>query len=202
MGKFNAGLFLANLLSFGFYAPINIAREPLYVLNTSFDNFIPLIPFFTIPYLSFYFFIIFTLLYLFFKKHTMQLNLTLMSALLTIGVSYFTYIFFQTHIIRPVITNSDFFLNLLSLIYFIDQPYNGFPSLHTSLSIIGTITWFNIKSKYSKWCIIWAITIIASTVLIKQHYIVDIFGGLALGIFCYFIAGKLQRLNSYFGVRF
>ncbi len=70
----------------------------------------------------------------------------------------------------------------MRLVYASDQPYNDFPSLHTSLSTIVAIHWWRIDRRAGWGAAAWSVLIIASTLLIHQHYLADVGGGLALGI--------------------
>jgi membrane-associated phospholipid phosphatase len=65
-------------------------------------------------------------------------------------------------------------------IYAADQPYNDFPSLHTSLSTIIAIHWWRLDRRIGIPAAIWTALIVASTVLVKQHYLADLAGGLLL----------------------
>ena len=57
-------------------------------------------------------------------------------------VSYFFYFFFQTEVIRPVLIGTDLFTRMIQNVYAGDNPYNDFPSLHTSVSTLLAIHWF------------------------------------------------------------
>lgn len=198
MTKLNIGLFVLNLIFLGLYLPLNTPRSPMFNLETEIDKYIPLIPFFVIPYLSFYIFLFFTIFSLRNSKYVKNLYATLVSSFLTILISYLVYTAFQTHVIRPPIASDNFFLMILSYLYYIDNPYNGFPSIHASLSTIGALTWINRQSKYSKIFITWAAVIIISTLLTKQHYILDIFGGTLLATFSYLICNRLNLFGKNF----
>ena len=61
-----------------------------------------------------------------------------------------------------------------------DQPYNDFPSLHTSLSTIVAVHWWRVDRRAGLAAGAWTLLIVASTVLIHQHYLADLAGGLIL----------------------
>ncbi|WFR64657.1 phosphatase PAP2 family protein [Paenibacillus amylolyticus] len=79
---------------------------------------------------------------------------------------------------------------MVDYIYRNDQPYNCFPSIHvlTSYLILRGTRLFGRA--------IWAMTstfsilIIVSTVLVKQHVIVDIAGGILVGELSYQLVGS------------
>ena len=83
--------------------------------------------------------------------------------------------------IRPSVTNTDIWATILSWIYTFDKPHNLFPSTHISLSFMSTLI-LHKKAAY-----IWFILIAFSTLFVKQHYILDILGGLVVGGIGYLI---------------
>lgn len=103
------------------------------------------------------------------------------------------FIFLPTTLVRPEVTGTDIFSNLVRFIYSVDSPVNLFPSIHCLES------WCCIRAAFQmqlatpqKTCIYRILTIVmslgvfASTLFIKQHVIVDIFGGIAafeIGLF-------------------
>jgi membrane-associated phospholipid phosphatase len=96
-------------------------------------------------------------------------------------ISYACYFFLQSYVARPNISGSDPFSALIRSIYASDQPYNDFPSLHTSLSTIIAVHWWRFDRRIGVVAAIWTALIVVSTVLVKQHYLADLAGGLMLG---------------------
>ena len=95
-------------------------------------------------------------------------------------ISYAFYFFLQSYIARPQITGTDPFSGMIRSIYASDHPYNDFPSLHTSLSTIIAVHWWRVDRRIGVPAAIWTGLIVASTVLVKQHYVADVAGGLVL----------------------
>jgi membrane-associated phospholipid phosphatase len=148
-------------------------------LQTPLDRALPIVPIFAIPYVSLIPYIGVSLIaFLFFRVRLYR------SAALTMIVvwfiSYAFYFFLQSYIARPQVIGSDPFSGLVRRIYASDQPYNDFPSLHTSLSTIIAIHWWRVDRRIGFPAAIWTALIVASTVLVKQHYVADVAGGLAL----------------------
>ena len=148
-------------------------------LQTPLDRALPVVPIFAIPYVSLIPYIGVSLVaFLFFRVRLYR------SAALTMIVvwfiSYAFYFFLQSYIARPQVIGSDPFSGLVRSIYASDQPYNDFPSLHTSLSTIIAIHWWRVDRRIGVPAAIWTALIVASTVLVKQHYVADVAGGLAL----------------------
>jgi membrane-associated phospholipid phosphatase len=148
-------------------------------LQTPLDRALPVVPIFAIPYVSLIPYIGVSLIaFLFFRVRLYR------SAALTMIVvwfiSYAFYFFLQSYIARPQVIGSDPFSGLVRSIYASDQPYNDFPSLHTSLSTIIAIHWWRVDRRIGVPAAISTALIVASTVLVKQHYVADLVGGLAL----------------------
>lgn len=184
---------LALLLLFSGYFLLNKPRGSAHILETTVDDWIPLIPAFVFPYISLYALLAVSL-WRFGKADMRVFKLAALAVFVDLALSFLIYLFFQTKIERPVITGSDISSDVLRWVYSIDEPFNAFPSLHTSLSVLCALLWR--KAGSSIWPIIsvWAVLIVASTVLVKQHYIVDVFGGMAVAILSYYGATKLVGL--------
>ena len=148
-------------------------------LRTPLDASLPVARPFVIPYVSLDPLVYFTLiLFLLFRTKIFQSAcLAMITAFL---VSYLFYFFLQTEVIRPVLTGTDLFTRMIQGVYATDNPYNDFPSLHTSISTILAIHWFRFDRRLGLAAAIWTALIIASTVLIKQHYVADLVAGLLL----------------------
>ncbi|MGA2111816.1 MAG: phosphatase PAP2 family protein [Anaerolineales bacterium] len=148
-------------------------------LRTPLDAALPVVPIFVIPYDSLVPLVYATLIiFLVFRTRVFQSAcLALISAWL---VSYGFYFFLQSEVIRPVLTGTDVLTRMINNVYATDNPFNDFPSLHTSLSTVLAIHWFRIDRRLGIILAVWTALIVASTVLIKQHYVADIAGGLVL----------------------
>ena len=148
-------------------------------LETPLDRALPVVPIFALPYVSLIPYIGLSLIaFLFFRIRVYR------SAALTMIVvwfiSYAFYFFLQSYVARPAIMGTDPFSGLIRTIYASDRPYNDFPSLHTSLSTVIAIHWWRIDRRMGILAAIWTALIVASTVLVKQHYLADVAGGLVL----------------------
>jgi membrane-associated phospholipid phosphatase len=76
-------------------------------------------------------------------------------------------------------------------VYAGDNPYNCFPSLHTSISTILAVYWLRVNRRLGILVAVWVALIVASTVLIKQHYLADLVAGLALAFAAVWAVGKV-----------
>jgi membrane-associated phospholipid phosphatase len=148
-------------------------------LETPLDRALPVVPIFAIPYVSLIPYIGISLLAFLFLRVRVYRSAAI-TMIIVWFISYACYFFIQSYIARPVITGTDPFSALVRSIYAGDQPYNDFPSLHTSLSTIIAIHWWRVDRRIGVPAAIWTALIVMSTVLIKQHYLADVAGGLVL----------------------
>jgi membrane-associated phospholipid phosphatase len=169
-----AGVYLCNEI----YALLNHGPAVLDLI-TPIDTALPVVPIFVIPYVSLNPFVYATLiLFLLFRTRVFQSAcLAVISAML---VSYGVYIVAQSEVIRPVLLGTDLFTRMIRGVYAGDNPFNCFPSLHTSVSTILALHWLRVNRPLGIVVAVWTVLIVASTVLIKQHYVPDLVAGLSL----------------------
>jgi len=148
-------------------------------LKTPLDAALPVIPIFVIPYNSLQPIIYITLIVLLLTRTRIFQSVSL-ALIIAWFVSYGFYYFLQSEVVRPVLTSADIFTRMIRDVYLSDNPFNDFPSLHTSLSTIVALHWFKVDRRLGIVISIWTVLIVASTVLIKQHYVADVLSGLLL----------------------
>lgn len=174
------------IISFLLYPAFNKPTESVHIIKLGIDDWIPLIPIFSIPYILYIPFLIITLTYfIFFTKLFKRISISFVFCQIIASLFYFSY---QTHVPRPNIKDTDIFSQLVLFIYSKDEPYNCFPSLHVALSVISFLYWIKIFPNM-KWLMgAFVLSIILSTLFVKQHYILDVISGVLLAITSFYIA--------------
>jgi membrane-associated phospholipid phosphatase len=148
-------------------------------LRSPIDQALPVVPLFVVPYDSLQPFIYGSLVvFLLFRARIYQS--AVLSMIVTFLVSYVFFAFLQTYVDRPVLTGDDLLTRMVRDVYAGDQPFNDFPSLHVSTSTIIAIHWWRMGRRLTWPLIVWAGLIAMSTVMVRQHYVADIAGGLVL----------------------
>jgi membrane-associated phospholipid phosphatase len=148
-------------------------------LRSPVDDALPVVPLFVIPYVSLEPFIYASLaIFLLFRAKVFQS--AVLSMIATFGVSYLFFALLQSFVDRPALAGSDVLTNMVREVYRGDHPFNDFPSLHVSTSTIIAIHWWRFGRRFTWPLIAWAALVALSTVMIKQHYVADIAGGLVL----------------------
>jgi membrane-associated phospholipid phosphatase len=159
-------------------------------LHTALDSAIPVVPVFVIPYNSLQPYIYATLI-LFLLLRTKYFQSACVAMITVLFISYGFYYFLQSEVVRPVLTATDVFSKAVMNVYAGDNPFNDFPSLHTSLSTILAIHWVRVNKPLGIVLSIWTALIVASTLFVKQHYIADMLFGLALAFTFSWLYNKL-----------
>ena len=171
------------------YVVLDMPQSINHVLRITLDNQIPRIPLFIIPYLAFLPWLYGTLIYVWYKNRFFR-HLAYSFIVINL-IAFFVYLTFQTVVPRDPITSHDFFSGILQFTYDNDLPYAGFPSLHAALSA-SIATYFVLRhSKWSWAAIAMAGLIVISTLLTKQHFIVDAVSGVTLGVLVTWVAFRL-----------
>jgi membrane-associated phospholipid phosphatase len=177
---------LALMLVFPFlgmmYQWTNRADQDVYSLLTAYDQAIPFIKYFALPYVVWIFYIYVCLLY-FFKKDLSVYYRALLTYIVCTLTCYAIYSVFQTTVPRPDLTGDDPFTWLVNYIYDRDQPFNCFPSIHclSSYMMMRLVWTSSFRNKWNVTLITGMSTlIILSTLFMKQHVILDALAGILL----------------------
>lgn len=100
------------------------------------------------------------------------------------------FIILPTTNVRPPVPGNDLFSWLVRFIYQLDPPTNLFPSIHCLVSwlcFIGIRKSEKIPRWYKVFSCIFAILVCVSTQFTKQHYLIDIAGGILIAELSFFV---------------
>ena len=162
-----------------------------YDLTTGFDRAVPVIPEFVIIYLGCYIFWVvnYILIARQGKEHCYRfVTADIMSRL----VCCLFFLILPTTNVRPVLEGNGIWDIILRFVYDMDAPTRLFPSIHCLVSwfcYIGIRGQEKVPKWYRAFSCIFALLVCASTQFTKQHYIVDVFGGIIIAEVMYYIAG-------------
>lgn len=178
------------------YLLVKLVQTNYHTIYTPLDNIIPFIPHFIYIYNLFYSFIILSYYYLY-KKDEKNFNIGIKVGIISTLIAYIIFIIYPTIMIRPNINVDSITSLVINTTYKFDNPaINCFPSIHcifcfTIIYITTISSKINIKSK----TLINALSffIIISTVLVKQHYVLDILGAFTITIIITLIIKKLSK---------
>lgn len=163
------------------YFFLNHGGNGAYSLVTDLDHVTPFLKIFVVPYLFWYVFLVFGLLYLC-RLNRSGFYKTVLIYDVGILVASLIYFVFQTTVPRPSLVGDDWLTNMVSFVYQMDQPYNCFPSIHvfTTYLLMRGIQQYSQSVGLKLGVHLVGISIILSTVFIKQHVILDVIASILL----------------------
>ena len=163
------------------------------------DQKIPFVIEFILVYSFWYPLVIFTL-FLLYKYCPDKYRKTRKIVVASLIIAYICFFVYPTTVVRPEVNS---FNNLFSFLAYVsfkaDNPVNCFPSCHCLLSFIMIYALYKEKAinKYLRVILIVTfLMIIASTLLVKQHVIVDVVGAFIISILTAFILPKIKERLS------
>ncbi len=158
------------------------------VLGTSLDKMIPFCEIFVVPYMLWFVYVPFNVVYLCFKDKEAYVRL---AWVLCLGMSLFLVLSIlapNALNLRPeVMPRDNIFMRFVAYLYSIDTPTNVFPSIHVfnTLAVMVAVHWSSLKNVVRpvlyRVCVdIIGVSIILSTMFIKQHSVLDVMAGIFL----------------------
>lgn len=167
------------------------------------DDLIPIIPVFAVFYLYSYIFWICGPIAVSLTKKRNFINY-LYGLTLAYFIGFLFFVFMPTYMNRTkeglmaAVAQPGLFTRILGVIYGADGgdlAFNLFPSYHCLISLY---CWLGVKDQpeiskgYQRYSLAMVICICMSTVFTKQHYIIDVFGGLLIAWGCWKFMAKLD----------
>lgn len=177
-----------------------------FLVESKLDRYIPFCEAFIIPYYLWFGYIAVTVVYFFFtnRRDFFRLCLFLFTGMTICLLIYAVWP--NGHRLRPDLTilgRDNIFIRMLAGLYTADTCTNVCPSIHTLNSIGAYLAIFHAKAlKEKHWirlsALILTIAICLSTVLLKQHSILDVFAAMALSVPLYLISyrPKFERIRE------
>lgn len=175
-------------------------------IHVRLDEMIPFCEYFIIPYLLWFAYVGIVMMFVFF---TSREEFYKCAAYLFIGMTICLFIctvWPNGQDLRITITNDNLCSRLVGMIYKSDTNTNVFPSIHVFNSVGMYI--FVCKSRILKEkkgirvaSFVLSVLIIMSTVILKQHSVVDAVGGLILGIIMYIFVYGVDYSKVFSSVR-
>lgn len=173
------------MMSFSYVESRNVKYH---IIHSQLDELIPFCEYFVVPYLLWFGFVTITVLYFaFFVKEKKEFTQMMWSFCVGMTVFILISLFFPNgQRLRPRLYGEEgFFIDLVKMVYRKDTPTNIFPSIHVYNSVVCCVAILrNEACRKHFWIttgtVVMTVLILASTVLIKQHSIVDMIGALLL----------------------
>lgn len=182
--------FVIYMTAFGY---LEQRKTSYYVIHFGIDAYIPFCEYFIVPYLLWFAYVALAVIYFGIKDQDEGNKLV---AFLIAGMTIFlivSAVFPNGHHLRPKTFERDnIFVDMVKKLYIVDTSTNVVPSIHVYNSIAVMITVWRTKLLKNHRVIkaglmLLGVTIICSTVLLKQHSMLDVMVAFILGALVYTI---------------
>lgn len=194
------GLYLFVFLA-GFFLVEQIVTEPVYVIHSTVDDWIPFNEWFVLPYFLWYIWIPLFMIILMFHDRAAYLRLCFV---MFVGATacLIIYVIWPNGLdLRQPIEGENFCADIVRFLRQADSPYNVCPSLHVSSTVAvhlavcrsrlyGNRPWVKFLSLSV------TVLICMSTVFVKQHSVIDVICGWLLSQGLNLAADRISRRAS------
>ena len=151
-------------------------------LATRFDAYVPFVPAFVFAYLVYYPWVMLVLPIL---RQRAQLYRGVAAFVVIEAIAIWAFLTFPSHMERPIVLGAGLAPELVRWVYRVDPGWNLAPSLHVAHCTLVALFYRELAPRQYPWVAAGSCLIAASTVLIKQHYVVDIPFGIACALVAY-----------------
>lgn len=176
--------FVSLIPLYPFIPQLILGRTP-HVPELLWDRLAPLTPAWVFVYGSFYLFLI--ILPVLAVREAEHLRRTVYAYLAVWITAYVCFVAYPTVLPRPEVLGDGFAVWVLRFLYSADPPYNCLPSLHVAHSFVSALAVYRVHRGVGIAAVLCACLVGVSTVFCKQHYVLDVVGGVLLASIAYAI---------------
>ena len=174
--------------------------EP-HLIGNSIDLKIPFNVYAIIPYCLWYI-LLFLIPYILYKKDKTVFSKYCLSYIFMSLIANIIFVIYPTTVIRPEIEGKSFIELITRFVFWIDTPIlNCFPSLHCAISMLWILFIYKLKETniyFKIFVFIASITIMASTLILKQHVFIDLVSGDIIATTIYVVITCENKLTKRF----
>lgn len=174
------------------FSMLESRKGSIHIIQCGIDKIIPFCEYFILPYLLWFLYVAVTWVYFLYynnsEKEFKDFVYTLLAGMIVFLV--ISYLYPNGQILRPTVAGDTLFQKLVLFIYRTDTPTNILPSLHVFYSVACDLAWSKCerckKRKGLLVCIhLLTLSIILSTMFLKQHSFIDVALALIMNGICF-----------------
>lgn len=186
LSVFHIALVILTASLIGGYVPLNRFLRKGVLWKCSLDDRVPFVDWFVYPYLPLYMVWIFIFFITLFFRPLIEVWEVFFAMLIVTSIGYSCFYFFPTYVHCTEPDGKGVTRRILQWLHGIDKAFNACPSMHVFMCML--LFFFSWQWLPEFWLLFFvaASSIIASTVLIKRHYLYDIVGGVLVGTIGYY----------------
>lgn len=174
------GLYVLVFAIQSLYWPLNHGLQNGVILDTRWDQLIPLWAVWIVPYSLAWPAWLAGYAWAALRMEEKLYRALIVASVLATATAIATFVLYPTYIIRPALVGSDWAIEWMRWLYNTDGVFNAFPSGHVYFTTIMTLFWSRwLPRGRWLWGAFW-LAVCLSTLFTKQHYLPDVFGGAAL----------------------
>jgi len=148
-------------------------------LWTPWDARLPTLPWMIWPYMLYYL-LIFAPIAL--TRRFVELAEVASAYFVVSAAAWATYVLWPVRMVYPPLACGGVSCRILSGLYQADQGVNVMPSLHAAHAILAAMFFFSYRNRYAPLVLAGALVVSVAAVLTRQHFLLDVPAGLALGV--------------------
>lgn len=162
----------------------------VYSVAGHWDQYVPTIPVFTIPYVGMYAAVVFTGAFLATRLVNRQLLTFLLSSTLATAIACVTFFLFETAVPTNAIDATDYSQPFGGLLRYVNtvlmevpDNFNDLPSMHCGFATIIAIVWW--RRRNPAWraiAVAFAVLVVIATQVLHEHTLIGGFYGIIVGV--------------------
>lgn len=170
------------------------AGVPALTLWTPLDRHVPTVPWMVWPYML-YFLLIFAPIFL--TRRPIQVAEILTAYLMVSAVAWTAYVVWPVRMVYPPLVCDGLSCRILDGLYRADAGVNVMPSQHAAHAMVAAAVFHTYRSRLTPLVLAAALAVTAAAVLTRQHFVLDVPVGMALGLAGWWLTRLLfQPLKS------
>lgn len=198
--KFILGVYAVYLV--WFFSMEKLPNRNYHIVYSKLDDYIPFFKPAILMYSSWFLMLVIPFVYLLKRKSYDNIYDVIIPMFLAMYISLIIYVIYPTALdIRVTdITGNDICSWIIRQIHKIDTPNNVCPSIHVSTTVIIDNQFrriFKNNNKLKILFLLWSVGICISTMLVKQHSIIDVSCGVVLAYVILFVFNKKQNTANH-----
>lgn len=186
---------LAYVVLAGAYAPLDHPLFGTHSMVSHFDQYVPTIPVFVLPYQGMYVGIVASLGFFAYRLLHRQLRTLAASFVISMFIAESTFVLFQTEgtaAVRDAGNYGGFFggmLEYVNVAYYHNDNFSTFPSMHCAYATLFAIAWYRLRNPlWSGLVITFSVLIVIATQVLHEHVLMDAVYGIVIGTLAYSLA--------------
>lgn len=181
-----------------FFLVERLVTQPRFIIHCGLDDVIPFVKYAVVAYVLWFPYIVFTLLYFLLHADRREFWRLSVSLMIPMMATLLFYVIVPNGLdIRPsYVEGDDVFAWAVRLIWAGDTPNNVCPSIHVFVSVLIDLAWSRsaLTENRPSWRLVSHLTdfaIVMSTMLLKQHSVIDVCSGIIVAVVMNAISEKL-----------